>query len=163
MAYAAALIAGAAMFWLTLSQAPFSLDEGLAGVAALLVVTALCWRLGLIDREGAPYLRAPHLTLFHAGRAGASFGGGIRLAATLSRGDMRLYPALARFRLRRSGPVSQGALANAVTLEPGLLAIDCDQDSLLIHALVEDDADETELAAMERDAAAALGDRERAS
>lgn len=163
MAYAAALIAGAAAFWLALSPAPFSLDGLFAGAIAVLVATAAAWRLGLLDREGAPYLRAPGLTLFLAGRAPASLGGALRLAVALSRGDMRLYPALARFKLRRGGPASQGALAHAVTLEPGLIAVDCDEDSLLVHALVEDDTDETELAALERGAMAALGEKERAS
>jgi multicomponent Na+:H+ antiporter subunit E len=163
MAYAAALIAGAAAFWLALSPAPFSLDGLLAGAAAILLVGVACWRLGLLDREGAPYLRAPGLAMFMLARAPASLGGALRLAAALSRADMRLYPALARFKLRSGGAASQGALANAVTLEPGLLAVDCDEDSLLVHALVEDDCDETELAALERAAIAAVGERERAS
>jgi multicomponent Na+:H+ antiporter subunit E len=160
MAYAAALIAGAAAFWLALSPAPFSLDGLLAGGIAIVLVLAMSWRLGLLDREGAPYLRAPGLAAFMVQRAPDSLSGALRLSAALSRADMRLYPALARFKLRAGGPAAQGALAHAVGLEPGLLAVDCDEDSLLVHALVEDDADETELAHLERAASAAVG-RER--
>lgn len=159
MAYAAALIAGAAAFWLALSPAPFGLDGLLAGGIAILLVVAASWRLGLLDREGAPYLRAPWLGVFLVRRAPDSLSGAVRLSVALSRADMRLYPALARFKLRAGGPAAQGALAHAVSLEPGLLAVDCDEDSMLVHALVEDDADETELARLERDAAAAAGER----
>jgi multisubunit Na+/H+ antiporter MnhE subunit len=161
MAYAAALIAGAAAFWLALSPAPFSLDGLLAGAIAIVLVVLAAWRLGLLDREGAPYLRAPGLAALLIQRAPDSLSGAIRLSALLSRADMRLYPALARFKLRAGGPAAQGALAHAVGLEPGLLAVDCDEDSLLVHTLIEDDADETELARLERDAAAAVGERGR--
>jgi multicomponent Na+:H+ antiporter subunit E len=135
----------------------------LAGAAAAVLTVVLAQRLKLIDREGAPYLRAPGISLLLAARAPASLSGAIRLSALLSRSDMRLYPALARFKLRGSGQAAQGVLAHAVSLEPGLVAVDCDEDSLLIHALVEDDADETDIASIERAAAAAIGDKGRTS
>jgi hypothetical protein len=47
--------------------------------------------------------------------------------------------------------------ANMLALTPGLLTVECSEDSVLIHALVEDDADEEELRALERQAWSAVG------
>jgi multisubunit Na+/H+ antiporter MnhE subunit len=161
MAYAAALIAGAAAFWLALSPAPFALEELIAGAVTVMLVALAGWRLGLLDREGAPYLRAPGFAALMIARAASSFGGNLRLAGALSRADMKLYPALVRLKLRAEGDSAAAALGGAITLEPGLLAVDCDADSMLVHALVEDDADETDLRGLERLAASAVGEKVR--
>ncbi len=162
MAYAAALIAGAAAFWLALSPAPFAPEELVAGAVTAVLVALAAWRFRLLDREGAPYLRAPGFAAMIISRAAPSLSGNLRLAGALSRADMKLYPALVRLKLRTVGDSAAAALGGAITLEPGLVAVDCDADSMLVHALVEDDADEADLSGLERLAAGAVGEKVRA-
>jgi multicomponent Na+:H+ antiporter subunit E len=157
MAYAAALIAGAGALWLALSPDPFSFTWLAGGGIAIGVVLLLAWRMRLLDREGAPYFHALGLSMFTLTRLGGVVGSHLALARAALSLDSGFSPALVRLKTRRGDDFARAAYANALALGPGLLTVECDEDSLLVHALVEDDADRLDAAAIERGAWAATG------
>lgn len=157
MAYVAALIVGAGALWLALSPDPFSLTWLAAGGIAIAAVLLLAWRMRLLDREGAPYFHAPGLGMFALGRLGGVVGSHLALARAALSLDPRFSPALVRLKTRRGDDFARTVYANGLAMGPGLLTVECDEDSLLVHALVEDDADRIDAAAIERGAWAAAG------
>lgn len=161
MAYAAALIAGAGALWLALSPDPFSLTWLAAGGGAIAIVLLLAWRMKLLDREGAPYFQAPGFGVFALARLGGVLRSNLALARAALSLDPGFSPALIRLKTRRGDDFARVAFANGLAMGPGLLTVECDEDSLLIHALVEDDADRLNAAAIEASAWAAAGASER--
>lgn len=162
MAYAAALIAGAGVLWLALSPDPFSLTWLAAGGGAIAAVLILAWRMKLLDREGAPYFHSFGLGVFALARLGGVVGSNLALARAALSLDAGFSPALIRLKTRRGDDFARVAFANGLALGPGLITVECDEDSLLVHALVEDDSDRLDAAAIERGAWAAAGAAEAA-
>lgn len=152
MAFAAALTAGAAVLWLMLSPDPFSTAWLASGGAVVVVTLGLAWRMKLLDREGAPYLHAPGAALFLLRRLPSVIAANLSLLANAFALDPKLQPALVRLKTRQGDDLPRSLFANSLALTPGLVAVDVSDDSVLIHALVEDDADEEELRALETQA-----------
>jgi multicomponent Na+:H+ antiporter subunit E len=149
MGYAAALIAGAAALWLTLSPDPFSMAWAVSGAAVIAVTLGLAFRMKLLDREGAPYMHAPGAALFLLRRAPAMIGANLSLLTGALALDPKARPGLLRLKTRPGDDLARGLFVNSLAMTPGLIAVDVDEDSILIHALDEDDADEEELRAAE--------------
>jgi multisubunit Na+/H+ antiporter MnhE subunit len=157
MIHAAALIAGAAGLWLWLSPSPFSLYWLAGGAGALVFVLAMAWRMRLLDREGGLYFNAPGLALLSLGRLGASWRANLGLARLSAGLSMRASPALIRLKTQHDDDLARALLANVEAGDPGILAVECDDDSILFHTLVEDDGDHAEMRATEKAVWNALG------
>jgi multicomponent Na+:H+ antiporter subunit E len=151
MAYAAALMAGLAGLWLCLSADASGAIRWAAAAASILFALLMAWRMRIVDREAAPYFRAPALLILALRRVWPTVKANLDLARAAMGADTGLHPALVRLKTRRSDDAARATFANALSSTPGLLCVDCDGDSLLAHALVEDDADVVELQALEED------------
>jgi multicomponent Na+:H+ antiporter subunit E len=149
MAFAAALTAGAAVLWLVLSPDPSSIAWLASGATAVAATLGLAWRMKLFDREGAPYLHAPGAALFLLRRLPSVITANLSLLAGAFAFDPKLHPTLVRLKTRPGDDLARSLFANSLALTPGVLAVDVSEDSVLIHALVEDDVDEEELRALE--------------
>jgi len=121
-------------FWLLLSgyYTGFLVAAGFGSAAAVLVAAR---RMEVVDREGMPVdiLRAvlvywPWL-----------FWEIVKSAWTVSKIilDPRLpiSPTLVRFRPLQRTPVGLVTHANSITLTPGTITIECDDDEFLVHGL----------------------------
>jgi multisubunit Na+/H+ antiporter MnhE subunit len=153
--HAAALVVGLFVLWTLWSPQlpqPEWLVVGAIGVG-IAALTALSMRI--VDREGAPYAGTPGWLLLSVQRMAAVWGSAADVARRAVAGEHALHPGLVRLRTKSADSLRRAAFASAVTA-PGLLVVESSADSLLVHALVEDDADEGELAALE---ARVSGDR----
>jgi len=157
MFHAAALIAGAAGLWFWLSPSPFSTYWLAGGGGALVLVLVMAWRMRLLDREGGLYFNAPGLALLSLGRIGASWRANLDLARLSAGLSMRARPALIRLKTQGDDDLARALFANIEAGDPGILAVECDEDSILFHTLVEDDGDHAEMRATEKDVWRALG------
>jgi multicomponent Na+:H+ antiporter subunit E len=59
---------------------------------------------------------------------------------------IRIRPGILRARTRLRSPIGRLALANSVTLTPGSLVLDTDEDALVVHCLDLTDADREKVA-----------------
>jgi multisubunit Na+/H+ antiporter MnhE subunit len=157
MIHAAALIAGAAGLWLWLSPSPFSPYWLAGGAGALVLVLAMAWRMRLLDREGGLYFNAPGLALLSFARIGASWRANLGLARLSTGLSVRAHPALIRLKTQGGDDLARALFANIEAGDPGILAVECDADSILFHTLVEDDGDHAEMRATEKEVWRALG------
>lgn len=124
-----------AVAWMALSLdalTPLRLLTGLLAVAAALT---LAWRLGAFDAEGAPYDRLPSAIAAVTAGFGAWARAALALAGAVLRGRGR-GGHLARVRRSRAG--HEASALHALSAHPGVLALDGDAESVLVHVL--DDA-----------------------
>lgn len=141
-----ALVLGA--LWLLLSG---YLDKAtLVGFGAMSVVLTvwLTHHLGLLDEEGVPTGVFPGIIGYMAWLTLEIGKANILVAREVFRPDMKLSPKLLRVPARQKSDLAKTIFGNSVTLTPGTVTIDVSTDTLLVHALTEELADEDGMAAM---------------
>ncbi len=120
------------------------------GVASVLVVVLISWRMGILDPEGQPtHLGARALRywpwlLWEIAKANIDVA-----RRTLSPGP-GISPTLVRVPTRLNSDLGRVIYANSITLTPGTISVDVDQDSILVHALSREGASDVESGEMER-------------
>lgn len=142
---AAALFA----FWLLLSGhlEPFLIA---AGVGSTLVVLAICERMGILDREGQP---------IHLGLRAVAYWGWLCWEIAKSAWDVtklilgpigRISPTLTRVSASQATEVGRVIYANSITLTPGTISLELDDDTIVVHALTREGAASLEAGDMDR-------------
>jgi multisubunit Na+/H+ antiporter MnhE subunit len=149
MTYAAALFAVLALIWLSWTPAPLDSAWLIAGAitAGAVFLTALSMRL--FDRETAPLPRAAILLAIGVGRARKIAARVWRTGERAIAADTGLNPALVRFRTAGAHESARAAFANMAALTEGAIAVDSQEDFLLMHVLNEEDADEIDMRRLE--------------
>ena len=149
MAYGASLFIGLFVVWVLAAFGawPPAVMLGV-GAGAALLATVIAWRCGAFDREGgladAPARMARAVMRAPAGLM-AAFG---IVASAL--GVRRAKPGLVRLKLEANSADSLDRLIEALSAQPGLIAVDADAGSALLHAHNEDGVSIARLKALER-------------
>lgn len=126
-------------FWLLLSGhfEPFLVA---AGLASSIVVVLVCERLGILDREGQP---------IHLGWRAIGYWAWLGWEIAKSAWDVtklilgpshRLSPTLVRVSASQVTPVGRVIYANSITLTPGTISLEVDDDTIVVHALTREGA-----------------------
>jgi len=158
MAYAPGLTIALAAFWLVLSghYDPLMLGLGLISVLAALWLTA---RLEVIDRESSPYHRAPHLAGYLGWLVAEIAKANVQVIGQVFAPADRLRPGMSRVRSVGRSNTARVLFANSITLTPGTVTVDVDDDVLLVHALDIAGAEPASFSTMDRYAALAADGR----
>jgi multicomponent Na+:H+ antiporter subunit E len=126
-------------FWLLLSgiYTPFLV---LSGLGASIAVALLARRMELVDREGHP---------IHLGLAALAYWpwllkeivkSGWQVTRIILDPRLPISPTLVRFRPSQKTTVALATHANSITLTPGTITVDANQDEFLVHALTREGA-----------------------
>lgn len=130
------------LFWVVLSMM-FKGYLLVLGVASIGVTAWLCARMQIIDEEGQPLpllLRIPGYWLWLMGQVVIS---NIAVCRAILRGSKAIQPQMVEVSLDpQLSSVSHATIANSITLTPGTVTIEADSDTLLVHALTDQAADE---------------------
>ena len=113
------------------------------GAGSLLFVLALTHRMGIVDDEGAPLsLSVPRLLAYLPWLALEIIKANVDVARRiLSLGPPPIAPRIIRTRALPRSDLARVILANSITLTPGTISIDVNEDEILIHALHADAAE----------------------
>jgi multicomponent Na+:H+ antiporter subunit E len=128
------MLAGLAVLWLALSMslAPPALVAGAASTVAVMLFAVL---VGVLDREGAPYLALPR----RAGRVLRRIPAVLRESVRASRAVFSpLRPALVRMRTRYASEAARASAIRALSASPGIVVVEADEDAFLLHVNDED-------------------------
>ncbi len=136
-------------FWLLLSgqTSPFLIA---AGIGSTLAVLAICERMGILDREGQP---------IHLGLRAVAYWGWLTWEIAKSAWDVTklilgpiggISPTLVRVRASQATEVGRVIYANSITLTPGTISLELDDDTIVVHALTRDGAASLEGGDMDR-------------
>lgn len=116
----------------------WSVDPGslTAGAASCLLVAALTFRLFVDETEAGRRAHLPrihYLIAFFAVLIFSMYVASFRVLWKIIKGDIR--PGTVHFRTRLKTDIARVALAGSITLTPGTIALDLDEDHLVVHWL----------------------------
>jgi multicomponent Na+:H+ antiporter subunit E len=157
MGYAAGLAVAASLLWACLSG---RLDDPFAsafGVLAVMAAVLTSWRIHALDEEGAPYGKILGLMTYTVWLMGQIAIANAGAARRILAGRGAISPTLVRFRTQTPPGFARMVFANSITLTPGTVTVEVEDDALLVHALDERAVTAEGLARMERRVMRALG------
>ncbi|MET0546590.1 MAG: Na+/H+ antiporter subunit E [Caulobacterales bacterium] len=157
MGYAAGLAAAASLLWACLSGRLADPVSVAFGVFAVIAVVLVAWRIEALDAEGAPYLRVLGLFTYSLWLLTQIALANIAVARKALSPRGAIAPTLVRYRTQSGLDLSRVIFANSVTLTPGTVTVEIEDDAILVHALDERAVSAEEFAVMERRVMRATG------
>lgn len=160
MTYLPGLLVALGLLWFGLSGETSPLFIALAAISVLLTLL-LSARLNVIDRHASPYHRALQLVLYAAWLLVEIVKANIAVIARVLGPRHAIDPVMVRVPVQAKTDLGRALFANSITLTPGTVTVDVEGESLLVHALVRDNASVASFAPMDRRAARAADARKR--
>lgn len=163
MSYTFGLISALVLFWLGLSghYTPLLLS---LGAISILLSAVLAGRLGILDREGAPYFTIFGFLAYLPWLLKEIILANIRVIKACLRADLDINPALVKVKTTCQTDLAKTLFANSITLTPGTVTIQIEGGRMLVHALYEEAAGPEDFVEMDRRSCRAIdGRKERVS
>lgn len=143
-----ALVGALILFWLTLSgHFDSSLLLGL-GAASVLVTYFLTARMGILDIEASPYAMIPRLLPYLGWLSGEIVKANLAVVKAVLRSDLEVTPKLVKIPAVPESNLGKAIFANSITLTPGTVSVDLEDNEILVHALIREFADPKALTGM---------------
>ncbi len=159
MGYIATLALMLAALWLTLSGYFHNqLLLSLGGLSVVITV-ALALRMRILDDEAAPYYRAPRLLAYSVWLMVEIIKANLIVAKTILRPNMVLTPRMVRIKTLPASGFGRALFANSITLTPGTVSVDLDDDEVIVHAILKEMTNKNDFAEMARRCAWAAGEK----
>ncbi|SDM06474.1 Na+/H+ antiporter subunit E [Maricaulis salignorans] len=139
MTYSVGLTAVLVLLWLTLSgQYTLSGDYPLVigfGVLSVVATVALTARMRILDRETVPILPALPLAMYWIWLGREILAANLAVVKLVMKPEIDVEPRLVRVPAEQRSGLGHAVFANSITLTPGTVTIDVEEDGFLIHAL----------------------------
>ena len=135
--------------WLLLSGHYTPLMLLLGGLSTLLVVF-LALRADLIDRETHPVLLKPSILLYWLWLAREIIKSNFDVARRILAPGLPISPNVFTVRTTQQSDLGRVTYANSITLVPGTVAMDVDEDVITVHALTQEAAADLKRGEMNR-------------
>ena len=127
-----------------------------------LLSTALClWiarRMDVADREGVPIRLGLRTPLYWPWLVWQIAKSNVDVARRILDPRLPISPTTLRIAIGQRTALSRVVFANSLTLTPGTVSMSIDDDTILVHALTEENAQDLERGEMRRRVAAFEGD-----
>ena len=120
------------------------------GVLSTLLVVLLATRADLIDRETQPVLLKPSVLFYWFWLGREIIRSNIDVARRILSPRMPISPNVFTVRAFQKTELGRVTYANSITLVPGTVAMDVDEDVITVHALTQAAADELKQGEMNR-------------
>ncbi len=135
--------------WLLLSGIYTPLIIGF-GIASCLLIALIARRMDVLDQEGHPIHLGPRIVLYWGWLFIEIFKANIDVAKCVISPKKHLRPSLFTSKLTQKSDLGKVIYANSITLTPGTVTVDLDDDTVLVHALTEGAADGVKSGDMDR-------------
>ncbi|OLF72325.1 cation:proton antiporter [Maricaulis sp. W15] len=139
MFYGISLTAILVALWLTLSG-PFTLSGdypivmGL-GLLSIIGTVALTYRMRIVDRETVPIGPALALFTYWGWLGGEIVKANLAVLRLVMKPEVEVEPRLIRVSAEQRSDLGRSVFANSITLTPGTVTVDVEDDGFLVHAL----------------------------
>jgi len=107
------------------------------GVLSTLLVVLLATRADLIDRETQPILLKPSVLLYWFWLAREIIKSNIDVARRILSPNLPISPNVFTVQAVQKTELGRVTYANSITLVPGTVAMDIDEDVITVHALTQ--------------------------
>ncbi len=149
-----------AVLWLVLSgHYDNTLLLGL-GAGSAIFTTALAWRLHILDTETSPYHKLWQFMLYWPWLLKEVIKANIIVIRTILAPDMVLTPRMVRVKTLPRTDFARALYANSITLTPGTVSVDLDDDEIIVHAVLKEMTGKGGFAEMSARCARACGEKE---
>ena len=139
MTYLPGLVVALAALWFALSgeTAPMFVALGLASVLFAVWLSA---RLRIIGRDASPYHRIVQLLLYVVWLLGEVLKANLAVIGKVLSPRRSIDPALVQVKTNARSDLGRALFANSITLTPGTVTVDVEDDLLSVHALERETA-----------------------
>ena len=131
----------------------YTLDHPLIlimGVLSCGFVVYLVSRLDIVDEEGHPIHLVRHLILYIPWLLWAIIKANIDVAKRILSPRLPIAPRIVRVNGTQKTDLCRVIFANSITLTPGTVSLDLDEEAIVVHALTEEAADDVQGGDMDR-------------
>ena len=127
------------------------------GLASVVLTLYLARRLGIVDGDTNFWRLGPRLFVYWAWLLWQILKANIAVARIVLSPRMRISPTLTRTPASQRSDLTKAIYANSITLTPGTVSLEIDENGILVHALTRADAAAVNDGGMDRRAAALEG------
>ena len=127
------------------------------GVASCLAVVWIAHRMDVIDHEGHPIQLGWRALTYWVWLAIEIVKANIDVARRILDPKLPIHPVLVSVKAGQRSELGQVIYANSITLTPGTVSIRIDDNTILVHAIAEQPAEDIEAGAMDRQVTAMEG------
>lgn len=128
------------------------------GIVSCLAVVGIVRRMRIVDSEGHPIHLAGRAILYVPSLLLAIFRSNIDVALRILNPRLPVSPTLIRTRATQKTALGKVIYANSITLTPGTVSVDVQDDVVLVHALSRESAEELADGGMDRRVTALEGE-----
>ncbi len=128
------------------------------GVISVVLTVWIAKRMRILDGETAPYLTTPQTLVYFAWLFIQIIKANIAVVRAVLSPDMAVSPTLVRIPTPQKSDIGKVMFANSITLTPGTVSVDIQDDHILVHALLSEMSDPEDFADMAERSAWAIGE-----
>lgn len=120
------------------------------GVASTLFIVAIALRVALVDREIHHVLLKPSALLYWLWLGKEIIKSSVDVTRRILDPRLPISPKVIKVRAGQRTDLGRVTYANSITLVPGTVSMDVDGDTIIVHALTRESADDLERGEMNR-------------
>jgi multicomponent Na+:H+ antiporter subunit E len=120
------------------------------GAISCIVVVLLALRMKLVDAEGVPIEIAWRLLRYAPWLVWQVFLANLHVARRILDPGLPIHPSVIRVKPGQKRDLGRVIYANSITLTPGTVSIDIDENEITVHALTRETASDLESGEMDR-------------
>jgi len=143
--------------WLTLSGYFTPMLLTLGGISIFLTLW-IAKRMRILDSETAPYATVIQGIIYFAWLFVEITKANLAVVRAVLSPDMQVSPTLTRIPTPQRTDIGRVMFANSITLTPGTVSVDVQDDHILVHALLSEMSNPDDFAEMSERSAWAIGE-----
>jgi multicomponent Na+:H+ antiporter subunit E len=138
--YALILLIVLIVYWFSLSGYFDHTVLYVTGGLSVLAVVALTIRMKILDEETVPYYHVKSLA-YYVWLFKEIFKANIAVVKAVLSPDLEISPTLVEIPMGHKTDLGRTIFANSITLTPGTISVELDEDKILVHALLQEMTD----------------------
>ena len=128
------------------------------GTISVLFVIWMCMRMAILDKETVPYLSLPLTMIYFFGLFAEIVKANMQVIKAVLSPDLEVSPTMTKIPYPNEADVARTMFANSITLTPGTVSVDMEDDYILVHALLKEMSNPEDFKEMGEQSAWAIGE-----
>ncbi|TRX56447.1 Na+/H+ antiporter subunit E [Thalassomonas sp. M1454] len=138
-----------AAFWL-LNSGHYSVLILSLGLASIALIIYIANKMDVVDQESQPLYLSRKIFGYYFWLIIEIIKANTTVVKHIWLGKKTISPTLKKIKVTQQTDMGKVIYANSITLTPGTVAIDINEDEILVHALIAEDLDSLEFGEMDR-------------
>ena len=156
--YSGILVIALALYWWVLSFHTEFLIIAF-GVISILLVLGLVKRMNIMDGETVPYGHSLSITSYFGWLFKEIVKANVAVVKAVMSPELEVSPKMVKVPATPSTEIGKTQFANSITLTPGTVSVEINEDEILVHALLSEMSDPDGFAEMGERSARSVGEK----